>query len=297
MRHGLALRPGIRYNAVPVGNATYFEVIEPKTAESPVVVEVPHAGLAIDPEVMANLIAPARSIVRDADLHVDMLWQDAPSEGASLLVACANRYVLDLNRDSTDYDGNAVEGGGRTPWPRGLVWRLTTDGDPMLAQRLSRAELERRMRSLYRPYHAALSDLLERKKQKFGFAILICAHSMPTEGLRGGVDLQRVRGDLVPGTRSRTTAAGSLIDGVDAHARSFGWTVVHDHPYRGGFSTWHYGVPANKVHAIQLELARRLYMNEASLAIRANGFRTVRDFARSLVARFSKTQASDLESL
>ncbi len=272
----------------------YFEVIEPKTAESPVVVEVPHAGLSIDPEVMANLIAPARSIVRDADLHVDMLWQDAPSEGASLLVSHASRYVLDLNRNDTDYDADAVEGGGKTPWPRGLVWRLTTDGDPMLAQRLSRDELERRMRSLYRPYHAALAQLLERKKQRFGFAILICAHSMPTEGQRGGVDLQRVRGDLVPGTRGRTTAAGCLIDSVDAHGRSMGWTVVHDHPYRGGFSTWHYGVPAKQIHAIQLELARRLYMNEATLCIRAHGVRTVRDFAKTLIARLANTRAADL---
>lgn len=271
-----------------------FDLIEPSAAESPVVVEVPHAGLSIEPQVMANLIAPARCIVRDADLYVDGLWQDAPSEGASMIVARASRYVLDLNRSDADYDGSAVEGGGRMPWPRGLVWRLTTDGDPMLAQRLTREELERRMRSLYRPYHAALAQLLSRKKQKFGIAILICAHSMPTEGLRGGIDLQHVRGDLVPGTRGRTTAAGKLIDTVDTHARSFGWTVVHDNPYRGGFSTGHYGVPETNTHAIQLEVARRLYMDEASLCIRSQGFEMVRDFARSLVARISKIRPHDL---
>jgi N-formylglutamate amidohydrolase len=271
-----------------------FDVVEPRTAEAPVVVEVPHAGLSIDPVALANLIAPARSIARDADLHVDALWQDAPAEGATLLVARASRFVVDLNRSEADFDADAVEGGGRTPWPRGVVWRLTTDGEPMLAQRLSRDEYERRLNLIYRPYHAKLSEILARKRARFGFAILLCAHSMPTEGRRGSTDLTGVRGDLVPGTRGRTTAAGSLIDAVEAHGRAFGWTVVHDHPYRGGFSTAHYGMPERSVHAIQLEIARRLYMEEATLRIRPDGFQTVREFARTLVARFAITKAEPL---
>lgn len=265
----------------------HFEVIEPKTAESPVVVEVPHAGLAVDAETMVQMVAPARSLARDADLYVDALFQDAPAEGASLIFARTSRYVVDLNRGETDCDAEAVEGGGRTPYPRGLVWRLTTDGEPVLAQRLSREELERRLNLVYRPYHAALAGLIARKKARFGFVILICAHSMPTQGRRGNTDLGRWRADLVPGTRGRTTAAGALIDEVDIHGRSFGWTVVHDEPYKGGFSTGHYGTPERSTHAIQLELARRLYMDEATLRIHPEGFRTVREFARTLVARLA----------
>ncbi|HZF49835.1 MAG TPA: N-formylglutamate amidohydrolase [Polyangiaceae bacterium] len=274
-----------------------FEVVEPRSAESPVVVEVPHAGLSIDPETLLNLVAPARSIARDADLYVDALWQDAPSEGATLLFARASRFVVDLNRSETDVDADTVEGGGKTPWPRGVVWRLTTDNEPMLANRLSRAELERRLTLVHRPYHAKLREILERKRALFGFAILLCGHSMPTEGRRGGADLAGIAGmraDLVPGTRGRTTAAGSLIDTVDAHGKRMGWSVVHDHPYRGGFSTGHYGMPDRNIHAIQLEVARRLYMEEATLRIRPDGFRTVREFARTLVARFAVTKADTL---
>jgi N-formylglutamate deformylase len=262
-----------------------FEVVEPKAAESPVVVEVPHASLRIDPEAMTHIIAPARSIARDADLHVDALFQDAPSEGATLIYARTSRYVVDLNRGETDCDSEAVEGAGKGSWPRGVVWRLTTDGDPILAGRLPREEYERRIALVYRPYHAALAGILARKKARFGFAILVCAHSMPTQGRRGHVDLGSWRADLVPGTRGRTTAAGALIDEVDQHGRSFGWTVVHDDPYKGGFSTAHYGNPEGKVHAVQLELARRLYMDEERLRIHPEGFQTVREFARTLVAR------------
>lgn len=265
-------------------------MIEPRTGESPLVVEVPHAGLWIDAEALAYTIAPARCLARDADLYVDRLFQDAPSEGASLLVANTSRYVLDLNRGESDCDAEAVEGGGRAPWPRGLVWRLTTDGDPILAERLPRRELERRLDLVYRPYHRALATLLDRKLQRFGFAILLCAHSMPSQGRGGHQDPGAFRADLVPGTRGRTSAAGVVIDRVDAHARARGWSVRHDDPYRGGFATVHYGKPARGVHAVQIEIARRRYMDEGSLRIDPQGFRAVREFARTLAARLAFTE-------
>jgi N-formylglutamate amidohydrolase len=273
-----------------------FEVVEPTVGESPVVVEVPHAGLFLDPESLAYTLAPARSIARDADLHVDELCQDAPREGATLIVARHSRFVVDLNRGPTDFDGEAVDGGSRAPWPRGLVWRLTTDGDPILAAPLPRLELERRLERVYRPYHRALEGLLERKLARFGHTVLLCAHSMPSQprgpsadgGGRKDAPLPLLpRADLVPGTRGRTSAAGVVIDRVDAHAASFGFSVRHDDPYRGGFSTAHYGQPAQGVHAIQIEIARRLYMDETTLRIDAQGFRAVREFARTLVSRLA----------
>ena len=264
-----------------------FAVIEPRAGESPLVVEIPHAGLWIDPESLATMIAPARSIGRDADLHVDQLFQDAPDEGATLIYANTSRYVIDLNRSETDVDEIAVEGAGRAPFSRGLIWRLTTEGDPILLGRLPRSELDRRLDLIYRPYHRALQGLLARKVARFGFAVLLCAHSMPSRGRGAHADADAYRADLVPGTRGRTSAAGVVIDRVDAHGRALKWTIRHDDPYRGGFSTLHYGRPAEGVHAVQIEIARRRYMDEASLRIDPQGFTTVRDFARTLVARLA----------
>src|SRR5204863_2267958 len=101
----------------------------------------------------------------------------------------------------------------------------------------------------------------------------------------GHADSGVARADLVPGTRGRTTAAAAVIDLVDAHARAQGWVVRHDDPYRGGFSTWHYGKPDHHVHAIQVEIARRLYLDETTCAVVSKGFQGVRQFARSLVGR------------
>ena len=266
-------------------------VVEPPAGESPVVVEVPHAGLWIDPEAMAYTVAPARSIARDADLYMDEVCQDAPSTGATLLVARASRLVIDLNRAEADCDGEAVEGGTRTPFPRGLIWRLTTDGDPVLLGRLPRQELERRLGGIYRPYHRTLLALLERKRARFGFAVLLCAHSMPSQPRPppppGEPAPPFHRADLVPGSRGRTSAAAAVIDRVDALGRTQGWSVRHDDPYRGGFSTAFYGRPTRGIHAVQIEIARRLYMDEATHRIDPHGFRGVREFARTLAARLA----------
>jgi N-formylglutamate amidohydrolase len=270
-----------------------FEITLPEGPECPVVVEVPHAGVYLDPESLAATIAPARCIARDADLYVDQLFRDAPSAGATLLVARISRYVLDLNRGPDDYDGDAVEVGTGHNAPRGLVWRVATDGSPVLARRLTQTELERRMSYAYRPYHAALASLLGHKVARFGFAILLCAHSMPEPprkpvaiGLRG-IRTEPATADIVPGTRGRTSAAGALIDLVEAHARASGYSVRHDDPYKGGFSTAHYGAPARGVHAIQIEIARRLYMDPETLRTDPQRFESVRCFARALVSRLA----------
>jgi N-formylglutamate amidohydrolase len=170
------------------------------------------------------------------------------------------------------------------------VWRLTTDGDPILSAPIPRAELERRLDAVYRPYHRALEGILQRKLDRFGHVVLLCAHSMPSQprpGANGVAMTLPPRADLVPGTRGRTSAAGVVIDRVDAHGNACGFSIRHDDPYRGGFSTAHYGQPAQGVHAVQIEIARRLYMDETALRIDAHGFRAVREFARTLAARLA----------
>lgn len=262
-----------------------FSRIEPGE-DSPVVVEVPHAGLQLDPPSMNWIVAPTRCLARDADLYVDELYQDAPRLGATLLRSTVSRYVVDLNRSADDHDGQAVEGGSTGDRPRGVVWRLTSEGFPVLRERLSREELARRLDAYWHPYHRALAALLEAKRARFGFAVLVCAHSMPTprsRGLRSLVPPQLA--DVVPGTRGRTSSDARWIDAVDGVARAHGFSVEHDVPYRGGYSTGHYGRPDLGVHAVQVEVARRLYMNEDTLELDKRGADRVKGFANDLVSR------------
>lgn len=258
-----------------------------KARELPVVVEVPHAGLAVDPPSLAFMVAPLRSLGRDADLYVDEVFGPTQEVGATVLVAKVSRFVLDLNRARDDYDSLSVEGGRAESRPRGLVWRTTTEGEPIISRRLPPEELERRLTFLYDPYHRALTELLEEKKAKFGHVVLVCGHSMPSTGRRGHVDVGKGRADVVPGTRGRTTASASVIPCVDAVAQASGYSLKHDDPYQGGYSTGAYGRPAEDVHAVQIELARRIYMDEDALKLLPEGLARARAFAKGLVEAFA----------
>lgn len=260
----------------------FFSVHAPRGNRTPVIVEVPHAGLSVDPESMATLIAPSQSLGRDADLFVDELYAEAPDVGATLLVSHVSRYVCDLNRAETDVDPLTVEGGTARSAPHGVIWRVTTDNRPALARPLPFWELERRLVLIYRPYHRALQALLDERVAEFGFAILLCGHSMPSRGREGHIDPGRERADVVPGSRGRSTCAEAVLRLVDRHAARQRLSVAHDEPYRGGFSTAHYGRPREHVHAIQIELARRLYMDEQTLTKKPNEFQSLKAFCGAI---------------
>jgi N-formylglutamate deformylase len=259
-----------------------FRLVRAKGQEIPVVVEVPHAGLRVDPVSLSLCVAPARSIGRDADLFVDELYSDAPSVGASLIVAEMSRYVCDLNRDPTDLDRETSSVGRLDGSAYGVIWRKSTEGYRALAGEISPDEVERRLRDYYRPYHEALSQLLEEKKKRFGYVFLLCAHSMPSLG-RGG----EPRADIVPGSRAGTSTDPRLLETLELAATAAGYSVRHDDPYRGGFSTEHYGRPDRGEHALQVELARRLYMDETTLG-RTRNFSTLRGFCRDLVKQLGE---------
>lgn len=267
-----------------------FRVVLPEGAPSAVIVEVPHAGLGVDAAALASLAAPASSLARDADLFVDRLYQDAPLEGATLLVGEMSRYVVDLNRAERDVDAGSVQGGGEhLRAPRGLVWRLTSDGAPALHAPLSRAELTRRLELFYRPYHRELARLVDVARDAHGYAVVLAGHSMPSVGRRGHADPSAVRADVVPGTRGRTSAAAPFIEAIDEEARAEGYSVAHDDPYQGGYTTVHYGRPAERVHVVQVELARRLYMDERALTPN-EGFERTRALCRRFVRALARTR-------
>lgn len=250
-------------------------------------VEVPHAGLEVPDGIRGELSVPIDAMMRDADIYVDRLYQNAPALGAVLLTARASRYVVDLNRASDDVDAATVPD-HPTPagaQPRGVVWRATTDGRPILRGPLTHRAFIRRLSLYYFPYHEALEHSLTALRAQHGFAILLAAHSMPSTGRSLHPDSGARRADVVPGTQGRTTAAPALIDLVDAHFREAGLVVRHDDPYKGGYSTSHYGRPGDGFHAIQVELNRALYVNERTCEPREAEFAQLQTLLDALVTK------------
>ena len=217
----------------------------------------------------------------------DILNEDgAPRYGAGLLSARVSRYVVDLNRAPDDVDLETVRDhpAPRRAQPRGVVWRVTTEGRPLLRSPLDYRALRERLTRYHEPYHTRLADELESTRQQFGFVVLVAAHSMPSAVRRGPRDVER-RADVVPGTLGRTTAHARVIELVDEHFRAAGLSVRHDDPYRGGYTTAHYGRPGQGTHAIQIELNRALYMDEATCRPKTGDFERLQGLLGALMTR------------
>ncbi len=114
-----------------------FDVVLPERGETPVLVEIPHAGLAIPDSARGLLAADADAIERDADIYVDKLYTGVEARGATVIAARISRYVVDLNRAADDVDAETVTDhpSPRPLQPRGVVWRMTTAGAPALSRR------------------------------------------------------------------------------------------------------------------------------------------------------------------
>ena len=262
-----------------------FSITKPSGPLSPLVVEIPHASTWLAPEHLALLNAPARSIVAEADLFVDELYRSAPQWGASLLVCGVSRLVIDLNRDADDIDSEVVDDAPRKRGnTQGCLWKLTSDGRYVHTRRLTRQEWQSRLEQIYRPYHEAVEQALQARREQFGYAILLCAHSMPSSATTT---------DIVPGTRGGFSCAPSMTDLVKSLAGQAGFSAVVDSPYMGGYGVRHYGNPTSGVHAIQVEISRRLYMNE-HLGTRSQHFERVQIWCKELCRQMSRLSLDQL---
>lgn len=260
-----------------------FTLVRSEGPETPVVVEVPHAGLAVPDDVRSTIVASRDDLLRDADPFVDRIWETAPVHGASLLCAHVSRYVVDLNRAPDDVGRDVVPDhpAPKPTQPRGVVWRVTSDGRPAMARPLRHAELEARLTRYHTPYHEALSAELERKRKRFGRVLLVAAHSMPSRGRA-----REPRADVVPGTRGGTTCSGEVLRELEDLARTERLSLRHDDPYRGGWTTGRWGRPSEGIHAVQIELSRALYLDEATLEPDDRAMARLRDVVGRLVSRF-----------
>ncbi len=269
---------------------TFVELTAPQAEPTPVLVEVPHSGLVIPNDVESELTTTPLAALRDSDIYVDRLYARAPAFGATLLVSRVSRYVVDLNRSAEDVDSAAVprHPKARHVAARGVIWRARTDGTPLLKTPLTVEQFSRRIARYYTPYHDTLRKTAEQIRAQYGHVMVLAAHSMPSTGRTtfGGPSV--VRADIVPGTRGRTTADGRIIDLIETHFRGAGLSVKHDAPYRGGWTTGHYGAPKQGRHVVQIEINRALYVDEASSEIKQPEFSALQTVLDQLVAKLGE---------
>lgn len=273
-----------------------IEVVAPARHEIPLVLASPHSGTSYPAEFLAASRLDPMTLRRSEDCYVDEIFGGVTALGAPLLRACFPRAFLDPNREPFELDPGMFEDllpafvNCHSPRVRvglGTIARIVASGEEIYARKLRFSEAEQRIELLYRPYHAALKRLLSATRERFGFHVLIDCHSMPSSSAQSGRLSVRSRADVVLGDCHGTSCHPAVTEAAHRLLNDKGYAVVRNAPYAGGFTTAHYGKPADGSHCLQIELSRSLYMDERSFVRRPFFSRLVadmRDVAATLAA-------------
>ncbi|HYE49031.1 MAG TPA: N-formylglutamate amidohydrolase [Azospirillaceae bacterium] len=244
----------------------------------PVVFDSPHSGTVYPPDFA--YLCPLPVLRQAEDTHVEALYADAPHHGITFLHALFPRSYIDANRAADDID----PAGLADAWPgplrpteksalgMGLVRTQCRPGVPLYERRLTAAQVGARIERYWRPYHRELGLALDRLHGMFGAVWHVNCHSMPSLG--AGPD-GRPLADFVVGDRDGTSCDPAFARLVAETLAALGYKVRLNDPYKGVELVRRYADPARGRHSLQLEVDRRLYMNEETLE-RHEGFELLR---------------------
>ncbi len=249
-----------------------FTLTAPRTThdhEVPVVFDSPHSGTRY-PADFGHIVDP-KILRRAEDTHVDALFSAAPDLGATLIAANFPRSYIDANRSLLDIDAALLD----APWPGpinvskktekgiGLVWRLLDTGESIYDRKLSVAEVQSRIAKCYAPYHKAVRDAINGAHKHYGAVWHVNCHSMPaTSSVISEEGPGVSRADFVLGDRDGTTCSPEFTTFIAVVLKEMGYDVKINDPYKGVELVRAYSDPAENKHSIQIEINRRLYMNE-----------------------------------
>ncbi len=255
------------------------ELHGPGSAAVPLVLDSPHSGRDFPADFDA---AVTEFDLREGeDCYVDELYRPATELGVPLLSARFPRTYLDPNRHRGDIDLELIEGGhwphehvpsGKARIGKALVWRTLDDGRAIYSRRLAVAEVVSRIERCHAPYHQRLRALLDETHRRFGAVYHLNCHSMPAVGGKQGEGGQgQPRADFVLGDRDGSTCDPAFTGFVRATLAAMGYEVAVNDPYKGVELVKAYSEPRRRRHSLQVEVNKRLYMDEATRS-RQQGF-------------------------
>ena len=218
----------------------------------PIVLGLPHTGTFVPPEIHARLNQNGRAL-SDTDWHIDRLY-DGLLPGATTVRATFHRYVIDANRDP---GGESLYPGQNTT---GLVPLTDFDGRAIWDQPPDATEIGARVQAFHAPYHTALTAEMTRVRAIYGVAILYDCHSIRS---RIPFLFDGVLPDLNIGTNMSATCSDAIAsEVVKICSEAEGYTSILNGRFKGGWTTRHYGRPAEGWHAVQMELAQSTYLTD-----------------------------------
>ena len=271
-----------------------FTVIPSRTSHEqdvPVVFDSPHSGT--DYPADFDTIVSRLTLRRAEDTHVEALYGAAPDHGATLIAANFPRSYIDANRSLLDIDPalladawpGPINTSKKTEKGIGLVWRLLDTGEPIYARKLRAAEVQARIATCYAPYHKAVRDAINAAHKHYGAVWHVNCHSMPaTSSVISEEGPGVARADFVLGDRDGSTCAPAFTAIVATTLRGMGYDVRINDPYKGVELVRAYSDPAAHKNSLQIEVNRRLYMDETSRERNANYPALEADFTQLIKA-------------
>jgi N-formylglutamate deformylase len=268
-----------------------FTIARPTATRVPLVLDSPHSGTDYPEDFRAAV--PREQLRLAEDTFVDELYDCGPAAGATLIAARFPRSYIDPNRSLLDIDASLME----APWPGpavpsrktqlgcGLIWRLLDSGQPIYARKLSVAEVKERIVRYHQPYQRAVKDALDEAFDHFGAVWHINCHSM--QAMSDSYSEEgpgKARADFVLGDRDGTTCEPGFTAFVADALKSMGYSVKINDPYKGVELVRAFSDPARGRHSLQVEVNRRLYMDERTREKNA-GFPQLRRDIGTLVAK------------
>lgn len=266
-----------------------FRIDRPGMQTAPVVFNSPHSGDHYPQTFQAQSRLDLHNLRRSEDCFVGELFAAASSMGAPLMQARFPRAWLDVNREPWELDPHMFceplpphvnTASVRVAGGLGTIPRIVSEGEDIYRVKLTWDDANSRITNYYLPYHDGLRQLVADTWRRFGTAILVDCHSMPSAaGLAGSG-----RPDIVLGDRHGTSCSPWITQHLEDALRAHGLKVSRNRPYAGGYITQKYGRPREGVHAIQIEINRMLYMNEATLK-RSRGFSRLQTLLIDVMSR------------
>ena len=278
---------------------TPFQVLEPGELTAPMVFCAPHSGRAYPEGFLASSRLDPLTLRRSEDAFVDKLFECCRESGAPLLRAHFPRAFLDVNREPYELDQRMFDGrlpsfantrSIRVAGGLGTIPRIVGESQEIYNRRLTVCEAIDRIEKIYKPFHKTLRQLLLRTQKRFGVAVLVDCHSMPSASL---AQESLPRADIVLGDRFGTSCAGTLTARLEDAFRDHGFKVLRNKPYAGGFITEHYGAPSVGFQAVQIEINRSLYLDERTLEP-TEGFEPLALALRQVVAKVCEISPAEL---
>ncbi|MBL0142192.1 MAG: N-formylglutamate amidohydrolase [Betaproteobacteria bacterium] len=268
-----------------------YRRIAPAVDPVPVVLDSPHSGTTY-PEDFQPAV-PMNALRKAEDAFVDELYACGPRHGAMLIAARFPRSYIDPNRSFLDIDSSLLD----APWPGpaaatrktelgiGLIWRVLDTGEAIYARKLSVEEVRRRIADFHQPYQKAVKDALDTAHAHFGSVWHLNCHSMPA--LSSAISEEgpgKPRADFVLGDRDGTTCEPGFTALVKAVLSDMGYDVKVNDPYKGVELVRAFSDSQAGRHSLQVEVNRRLYMDEHTGEKTPGYARLARDIERMVKA-------------